>query len=264
MTLNRLPQKQPAANLLPSENVLGSERTAYHNLLNHDEGEFGDESDNYSQTPNEYPSNHHRRQSPYTATKIVTANEGIVCPTVSPLQMAHVEHECNNVSSVFEELLIENGGRGTALLVLQQVLNKGPPPSVVILAGNNKNGALGCVAARHLIHHGCSVTVCMTGTPEEEDPVILKYQEMARRFGVDITYDLVDETDLIVDAILGVDDKLVDILDTSAYEAVCHAIEWANKQAKPILSIDIPSGIDAGTGIGRRRIVYVSYSCNRI
>lgn len=163
-----------------------------------------------------------------------------MCPTVSPKQMAHVEHECSNVSSAFEQLLIENGGRGTALLALQ-VLKDVDSPSIVILAGNNKNGALGLVAARHLINHGCRVTVCMTA----KDDYVQSYVAMANKFGVTVRYDFEEEdADLIVDAILGPGDKLID-----SYES---GIEWANRQAKPILSIDFPSGVDADTGNTQR------------
>ncbi|KAF1798420.1 YjeF N-terminal domain-containing protein [Mucor lusitanicus] len=211
VTLNRLPQKK--VNLLPTENVLDVERNT---------------------------------------TTIVTAVGGIACPSVSPLQMAHVEHECVQVSDSFGELAIENGGRGTSLLVLQALSKMDVvSPSVVILAGNNKNGALGLVAARHLINHGCLVTVCIAANKENLCSAVMRYEAMASRFGVAVTYTTTDlgESDLVVDAILGVDDKLIDIQDQPTFDIVCNTIAWANQQPKPVLSIDFPSGIDASTGI---------------
>lgn len=256
--MNRLPQKK--VNLLPTENVLDVERTPFYNEDDEeedDDGEFGDESDNDSQTPDEFVRRIKRKSHPLKrlsnkATSIVTVVGGITCPSVSPLQMAHVEHECVQVSNSFGELAIENGGRGTSLLVLQALSKMDVvSPSIVILAGNNKNGALGLVTARHLINHGCLVTVCITANKENLCNAVMKYEAMASRFGVIVTYDTADlgETDLVVDAILGIDDKLIDIQDQPTYEIVCNTIDWTNRQAKPVLSIDFPSGIDASTGI---------------
>ncbi|KAL9545042.1 hypothetical protein MBANPS3_007329 [Mucor bainieri] len=285
VTLNRLPQKK--VNLLPTENVLDVERNVYHEddeeedeeeeeeeeaeYEDDDEGEFGDESDNDSQTPDEFARRSKRKSHPLKrlsnnnnnnsstststsskTTSIVTAVGGIACPVVSPLQMAHVEHECVQVSDSFGELAIENGGRGTSLLVLQALSKMDVvSPSVVILAGNNKNGALGLVAARHLINHGCLVTVCIAANKENLCNAVMRYEAMAVRFGVVVTYTTSDlgESDLVVDAVLGVDDKLIDIQDQPTFEIVCNTIEWANRQPKPVLSIDFPSGIDASTGI---------------
>ncbi|CEP17970.1 hypothetical protein [Parasitella parasitica] len=261
VTLNRLPQKK--INLLPTENVLDIERiSVYENdeeeeREEDDDGELGDESDNDSQTPDEFARRIKRTSSPLKrmgtkSTRIVTAVGGISCPSVSPLQMAHVEHECDQVSSSFGELAIENGGRGASLLVLQALSKMDVvSPSIIILAGNNKNGALGLVAARHLINHGCLVTVYITAKREDLCDAVAEYEAIANRFGVIITFDPSDlgKTDLIVDAILGVDDKLIDIQDQSTYQIVCNTIEWTNRQAKPVLSIDFPSGIDASTGI---------------
>ncbi|CAO3615598.1 unnamed protein product [Mucor hiemalis] len=259
VSLNRLPQKK--VNLLPTENVLDLQKTAYNEEKDEiDENDFGDESDNDSQTPDEYARRRRKSTTPRSkqiveslkATKIVTKSSGILCPSVSPLQMAHVEHECTKALDSFGELAIENGGRGSSLLVLQ-LLNQMDvvSPSVVILVGNNKNGALGLVASRHLINHGCMVTVCIAANQENLCNAIKKYEAVARSFGVITCYSINDlgEADLIVDSILGADEKLLDIPDRPTYEIVCKTIDWANKQDKPILSIDFPSGIDAGTGV---------------
>ncbi|GAA5805557.1 hypothetical protein HPULCUR_011076 [Helicostylum pulchrum] len=241
VTLNRLPQKK--VNLLPTENVLEIEPTVYNQ-------DFGDESDNDSQTPDEYSKRRIFKQ-PIKPISIVTTT-GVLCPVVSPLQMAHVEHECTKASSNFEELAIENSGRGSALLILQ-LLNQTDvvSPSVIILVGNNKSGAIGLVAATHLINHGCLVTVCITTHQDNLCTAIAKYELMARKCGVITVYSIQDlgESDIIVDAILGVDDKLIDVQDQYTFEAVCRAIDWANQQSKPTLSIDFPSGVDASTGV---------------
>jgi hydroxyethylthiazole kinase-like uncharacterized protein yjeF len=125
-------------------------------------------------------------------------------------------------------------------------------PSIVILVGNNKNGALGLVAARHLLNHGCLVTVFITANEENLCNAIIKYQSIARKCGVKIYYDinqLDNKYDIIIDSILGSDEKLIDIQDASTYNIICNTIHWANSTKNPILSIDFPSGIDASTGV---------------
>jgi hydroxyethylthiazole kinase-like uncharacterized protein yjeF len=278
VTLNRLPQKK--INLLPTENVLDTiERTPYHDIEEEEEEEdadvgLGDESDDDSQTPDEYASRRRRtsrrrksnqtKRNPLLAKKtckIVTTKGGILCPSVSPLQMAHVEHECTQTSSSFEELAIENGGRGSCLLILQVLSEMDVvSPSVIILAGNNKNGALGLVAARHLINHGCSVTICITTPHQYLCNAVIKYEAMARKFGAEVTYSTTElgQTDLVVDAVLGCEDKLVDIQEhVPTFEGVCKSLHWANNQDKPILSIDFPSGMDASTGIPQHNNEYI-------
>lgn len=74
-----------------------------------------------------------------------------------------------------DEQMIENGGRGVAMMVLQALggsrrihsKNHNSQPHVVILVGNNKTGAYGLCAARHLANHECSVTVCVIGNDVE-------------------------------------------------------------------------------------------------
>lgn len=60
---------------------------------------FGDESDNLSQTQSESYSyqqrkiGHDRRKT----VKLVTVDDNVLCPVISPLQMAHAEHECSKL-----------------------------------------------------------------------------------------------------------------------------------------------------------------------
>jgi hypothetical protein len=66
---------------------------------------------------------------------------------------------------LFDEIMIENGGRTMATLILQALggnrrIKPGSnfdPPYVLILAGNSKTGAIALSGARHLLNHGCRV-----------------------------------------------------------------------------------------------------------
>ncbi|KAI8974492.1 YjeF N-terminal domain-containing protein [Pilobolus umbonatus] len=241
VTLNRLPQKNKV-NLLPRENVLEPQRF--------EPEDAGDESDDDSQTPDEYLRKVKKRSKPLT--KIVTTKNQTPCVLVSPLQMAHVEHECTRISSHYEELALENGGRGSAVLILQQLGQMDViSPSIAIIVGNNKNGALGLVIACHLVNHGCTVTVCIASMRENLCQAIVDYETKAIKMGARVLYttEELEEHDLVVDSILGSDEKLVDVQDKMTYHIICNAIQWANYSCKSIISIDFPSGVDASTGI---------------
>ena len=66
---------------------------------------------------------------------------------------------------LFEEIMIENGGRSLATLILQAVggnqrIKAGSnfdPPYILILVGDHKSGAISLAGARHLLNHGCRV-----------------------------------------------------------------------------------------------------------
>lgn len=70
--------------------------------------------------------------------------------------------------------MIENGGRNAAMMVLQawgsrrlQRSNHNAPPLVVVLAGNNKTGAMALCAGRHLANR--EVRVMAFVVSEEEN-----------------------------------------------------------------------------------------------
>lgn len=108
------------------------------------------------------------------AVKIQTL-AGVSCPTVTAAQMQEVERICAADMGLTDEQMIENGGRGAAMMCLQalggsrriQPNNHNAAPIVVILAGNNRTGAYALCAARHLSNHGCTVLAFVAGSNHE-------------------------------------------------------------------------------------------------
>lgn len=64
-----------------------------------------------------------------------------------------------------------------------------------------------------------------------------------------------EQPDLVVDAMLGSQTKLVDLQEErTAYLSICDMIHWTHtKNTAPILSIDYPTGVDASTGNSRSK-----------
>jgi NAD(P)H-hydrate epimerase len=108
--------------------------------------------------------------------------------------------------------LMERAGTAVADLVAEQF-----PGRVAVVCGRGNNGGDGRVCARVLGERGRDVTV------------------------VDGLGDL-DEPDVIVDALLGIG------LRDAPREDVARMIERINQAGKPVVAVDVPSGVVASTG----------------
>lgn len=151
-------------------------------------------------------------------------------------------------------LLMENAGRGAAQVILESSNLRRPP--VLAVCGKGNNGGDGFVICRHLANEGLPVQVILLG-PEEAFPSggdagtnlsILKKMGVAVS-SADSPGELarpLSDAGMIVDAILGTG------LNGEVRGAAKDAILALNEAGKPILAVDIPSGLDcdAGTPLG--------------
>ena len=143
-------------------------------------------------------------------------------------------------------ILMENAGRGAARCALEMLADKNGG-RVVIVCGRGNNGGDGFVVARHLHNRGLAVTVLLLAPRDEIGGDALVNLQIIERMGLDIretghgALDLSD-CDLIVDAILGTG------LSGEVREPFASAIRAVNAAGKPVLAVDIPSGLDANTG----------------
>lgn len=148
-------------------------------------------------------------------------------------------------------VLMENAGRGCAEIILG-MLSGDTKGRVVIACGKGNNGGDGYVIARHLLNAGVDVSMHLlapveeiTGDARTNLDVLIKMAppiEVHQNAGsIDIEADLA-AADLLVDALLGTG---VTGSPRPPYPTVIEAI---NACATPVVSIDIPSGLDADTG----------------
>jgi hydroxyethylthiazole kinase-like uncharacterized protein yjeF len=143
--------------------------------------------------------------------------------------------------------LMEIAGWQVARCAWQRI---GQPVSVSVVAGYGNNGGDGLVAARHLATWGCAVRVLVLGDEARVTGVVRDHVGSARRCGVDVTVDadpaavrgVVTGTELVLDAILGTG------LRSAPREPQASAIRALNEAGVPVLSVDVPSGLDATTG----------------
>lgn len=138
--------------------------------------------------------------------------------------------------------LMESAGAGVVRLIGQ--LNLVGP--FVVVCGKGNNGGDGFVIARRLLEAGQSAIVVLVCDPAEihgdakiafqlllaRTPTILRsLSALTMPFGC------------IVDALLGTGAR------GSAEGEYAKAIEWMNSSGKPIVAVDLPSGLDCDTGL---------------
>ena len=135
--------------------------------------------------------------------------------------------------------LMENAGRGVA----EEVVRRFPRGSkILVLCGPGNNGGDGFVAARFLRERGYQVRLSLLGTPET---LKTDAREMARRWDESIEPmgpNMVGGSEVIIDAIWGTG------LSRPVNGVVAEIIEEVAKRDLPVVSVDVPTGVDATHG----------------
>lgn len=154
-------------------------------------------------------------------------------------------------------LLMENAGQGAAAFLAEQIGETSAPPRVLILCGPGNNGGDGGVVARHLDARGASVRLVwfarrdrLKGDAKTQWD-ILERSDISQTAWIDDHPGATDPGEL--DALLSDADWLVDgLLGTGLDRPVSglfrEVIEAVNRSGKPVLALDIPSGLDADAG----------------
>ena len=138
-----------------------------------------------------------------------------------------------------EHALMQRAGLATARLALALAPHAG---SVWVAAGPGNNGGDGLEAALHLHAWGKKVTVTWLGSPEQASADTAAAWRRAQAAGVLFATAPPDRFDLCVDALLGIG-------ATRAPEGrMAQWIAHMRNTDAPVLSIDLPTGLNAGTG----------------
>jgi len=143
-------------------------------------------------------------------------------------------------------VLMENAGRGV-VEVMQRLGITGP---VHIVCGKGNNAGDGFVIARHLELLGISVVVHRSCAADElTGDAAINYQIIERSGLMIVPYTTAEaltmqlkEASWIVDSLLGTG------LTGTVRSPFAEIIQCMNASCKPILAVDLPSGMDADTG----------------
>ncbi|MBL9147080.1 MAG: NAD(P)H-hydrate epimerase [Phycisphaerae bacterium] len=140
-------------------------------------------------------------------------------------------------------VLMENAAIGISALA-RGMLGDASGARVVVVCGPGNNGGDGYAIARHLQNAGAVVSIIPVGSPREGSDAATN-ERVAFLMGmprVDLDA-LAAAPDLIIDAVFGSG------LDRPVEGAALAAIQAINASPSEVLAVDIPSGLDADTGL---------------
>ena len=171
-------------------------------------------------------------------------------PAITTAQMREVDRLAERTFGVGLVQMMENAGRSLAHLARVRFLDGEPSGRrVVVLAGRGGNGGGGLACARRLDGWGVKAHV-FTAAPASEYAGVPKLQlDILTHMGLPVTEEAssrsLPEADLIVDSIIGYSLRGAPTGESAAL------IRAANEHEAPVLSLDVPSGLDATTGQAR-------------
>lgn len=180
--------------------------------------------------------------------KVVTAEE-----------MRRIDRETIEECGIPGVVLMERAGLAVVSKIKELVGRK----KVIIVSGSGNNGGDGLVVARNLHNEGWDVKVFLTSRPEDLKGDALSQYKAAVKFGVNIQpikeliinhSSLITHHTVIVDAFLGTG------LSKNVTGMLSEVIGLLNKSNKPIISVDIPSGISSDNGQVMGEAVRANYT----
>ncbi len=172
-------------------------------------------------------------------------DDGIELPAVTAEEMREVDRVAMDEFGLSVLQMMENAGRSLAMHAVD-MLSEGAG-RVAVLAGSGGNGGGGLCCARHLRNHGVGVDVVLdrpssrlAGAAAEQFRVLA--ESGVRPIPDDDATRVAGSAPVIIDALTGYG------LRGTPRGRVAELIEIANQSAGRILSLDMPSGVNATTG----------------
>ena len=166
---------------------------------------------------------------------------------VSAKKMQRIDRQASEKYGIPPIILMENAGAACALYVQQMLKDK--RNEIAVFCGQGNNGGDGFVCARHLINRGFKIKLFFLGKKNHFSKeaktnyrILLKMgKKIFKPNPVSVKRKLRD-VDLIIDALLAIG------LKGRLKKPYFSVIELINNSHKPVVSLDIPSGLDATSG----------------
>ncbi len=178
-------------------------------------------------------------------------------PVVTAEKMKYLDRKASLEYGIPSHVLMENAGRAVAQAALEFAaaeLGKQPAElKAVVCCGKGNNGGDGLAAARYLKQAGADVKVFIL-PPKETGygELVVKNLEAAKAAGVPVAMTEKEGLDalaaefsaahLLLDALLGISAV------GKPTGPVHKVIQLMNKSGRPIIALDIPSGLSTDTG----------------
>ncbi len=163
-------------------------------------------------------------------------------------------------------VLMENAGRSCAELVRQKLAGV-EAPNVCIFCGTGNNGGDGYVIARHLLNAGFSVRIVLCGERDKVRGDARINLDTLERLGhaIESLDPGSEDLSVYIGAFAGDADMIVDALFGTGLRGELKGefrslIETINDLGRPILAVDIPSGLDCDTGEALGAAIQAAYT----
>ena len=171
-------------------------------------------------------------------------------PAIPGEAMARIDRIMIDELGVDTLQLMELAGYGVADVARSHMgLDLTQKPRILALAGTGGNGGDALVAARLLFAWGAVPEVILARPRADLSPVTAHQLATLERLGIPVhepPADALPETDLILDGLLGFS------LRGDPRGETARLIALANDHPAPVLAIDLPSGLDATSGLAGR------------
>jgi NAD(P)H-hydrate epimerase len=173
-------------------------------------------------------------------------------------QARNYDRWCVGTLGIPGTVLMENASSGCARIAIAML---GPTPRGVLVAcGPGQNGGDGYAIARHLANAGHEVRILALGAPPDgSDAAVMR--NVAERMGIARAHGSIEprlDDRLIVDALFGTG------LDRELSPEAIALVDAINDSGTPVLSVDLPSGLDADTGMPRLRAVRATVTATMV
>jgi NAD(P)H-hydrate epimerase len=180
---------------------------------------------------------------------------------VTAAQMQELDRRTIDEARIPGTALMERAGSGV-VACLEQTLGSARGKRITVLCGKGNNGGDGFVAARLLHRRQAKVRVlAMTSLSELTRDAAAMYRQFVRAAGrsaVQVytskvqTLPLLRDSDVLIDALLGTG------LSSEVAGRYGEAIDGINEAGRPVVAVDLPSGLHADTGAILGRAVRAS------
>lgn len=167
-------------------------------------------------------------------------------PEVTAAQMAQIDRRAIQGYGIGLIQMMELAGRNLATLAREMLGGSVEGRQIVVLCGTGNNGGGGMVAARHLHGWGAWVQAALIGSEDALKAVPKRQWRILRGLGLAARSwrsPGLGRPDMVIDAIVGYG------FHGKPRPRAARWIEWANGQGCPVLALDLPSGLDATTGV---------------
>jgi hydroxyethylthiazole kinase-like uncharacterized protein yjeF len=174
---------------------------------------------------------------------------------ITPEKMREADRRAQEEFGIPATILMENAGRAISQAAIEMLPDK-REAKIIVVCGRGNNGGDGFVAARHLMNNGIDVSIfLMADTKELRGEARDNYhraEKIAKTMGKDIKALNEENLSSFMNELEGVYSIIDAIFGTGLAREVGdpekRIIQMINDSGKPVLAVDVPSGLDAANG----------------